>query len=67
MSVVKFIEISSSSPESTEDAVQRGLRKAAQSLKNIKGAWINEMKVVCSPDGTVTEWRVNLRVSFLVE
>lgn len=67
MSVVKFIEISSSSPKSTDDAVQRGLKKAAESVKNIKGAWVNEVNVICTPDGSVTEWRVNMRVSFLVD
>ena len=44
-----------------------GLAKAAESVKNIQGAWINETKAVTKPDGTVTEWRVNMRVSFIVE
>jgi flavin-binding protein dodecin len=67
MSVAKVIEISSSSSKSIEDAVKRGLAKTAKSVKNIQGAWINETKVVTTPDGTVTEWRVNLRISFVVE
>ena len=67
MSVAKVIEISSSSSKSIEDAVKRGLAKTAKSVKNIQGAWINETKVVTTPDGSVTEWRVNLRISFVVE
>ncbi|MCX7555325.1 dodecin family protein [Xanthomonadaceae bacterium JHOS43] len=67
MSVAKFIEISASSTVSIEDAVKRGLAKTAESLKNIRGAWINETKVVTSPSGEVVEWRVNMRVSFVVE
>ncbi len=67
MSVAKVIEISSSSSKSIEDAVKRGLAKTAESVKNIQGAWINETKAVTAPDGTVTEWRVNMRVSFIVE
>jgi len=65
--VAKFIEVSAASDKSFEDAISGGLRKVASSVKNIRGAWINEQKVVCGPDGTVTEWRVNMRVSFLVE
>ena len=67
MSVSKVIELSSSSSKGVEDAVQSGLRKVAQTVKNIKGAWVNEIKVVTSADGTVTEWRVNMRINFIVD
>ena len=66
MTVAKIIEVNSSSTKSMEDAVQSGLKKCAETVKNIKGAWVNEIKVVTGPDGSVTEWRVNLRVSFIV-
>ena len=66
MSVAKIIEVNSSSTKSMEDAVQSGLKKCAETVKNIKGAWVNEIKVVTGPDGIVTEWRVNLRVTFIV-
>jgi flavin-binding protein dodecin len=64
--VTKVIEVSSSSKKSIEDAVQGGLKKIAKSVKNIKGAWVNDIKVVTDDTGTVTEWRVNMRVSFVV-
>ncbi len=64
--VTKVIEISSSSKKGIEDAVEGGLKKTAKSVKNIKGAWVNDIKVVTNDDGTVIEWRVNMRVSFLV-
>ncbi len=67
MSVAKIIEISAASKTSVEDAVRSGLKKCAESVKNIKGAWINETKVVTDEQGNVIEWRVNLRVSFVVE
>ena len=50
--VAKFIEVSASSNKSFEDAIAGGLKKVSTSVKNIKGAWINEQKVVCGPDGT---------------
>lgn len=64
--VTKVIEVSSSSKKSVEDAVQVGLKKVSKSVKNIKGAWVNDIKVVCDDDGSITEWRVNMRVSFVV-
>jgi flavin-binding protein dodecin len=67
MSVAKIIELNSASSKSIEDAVQTGLTKCSESVKNIKGAWVNEIKVVTGDDGKVTEWRVNLRVTFIVK
>ncbi len=67
MSVAKVIELNASSKKGIEDAVQHGLRKAAESVKGIKGAWINETRVVTTEDGTITEWRVNMRINFVVD
>ena len=67
MSVAKIIEVSASSSASVEDAVRSGLKKVAETVKGIQGAWINETKVVTDAQGNVSEWRVNLRVTFLVE
>lgn len=67
MSVAKIIEVNSSSNTSMEDAVKSGLKKCAESVKDIKGAWVNEIKVVTDDGGNVLEWRTNLRVSFVVK
>ena len=67
MSVAKIIEVNAASPTSMEDAVKKGLAKTAETVKGIQGAWVNETKVVTDGDGNITEWRVNLRVSFLVQ
>ena len=64
--VTKVIEVSSSSKKSIEDAVQGGLKKVAKTVKGIKGAWVNDIKVVTNDDGSIVEWRVNMRVSFVV-
>jgi len=50
-----------------EDAVRSGLKKVSETVKGIQGAWVNETKVVTNGSGEITEWRVNLRVTFLVE
>lgn len=63
MSVVKVSEISSSSPVSFQDAIERGIARASKTLRNISGAWVNEEKVVVQ-GSKITEWRVNMKVSF---
>lgn len=65
--VTKVIEVNAASTKGIEDAVQGGLSKVAKSVKGIKGAWVNDIKVVTQDDGTISEWRVNMRVSFLVD
>ena len=67
MSVAKIIEVNASSKTSMEDAVKVGLKKTSETVKNIKGAWVNEIKVVTDNDGNVSEWRVNLRITFVVQ
>lgn len=65
-SVAKVTEITSSSPKSFDDAVQSGLARASQTLQNIKGAWIKDLKVECD-NGRVTEYRVRMKVSFVLK
>lgn len=66
MSIAKVTEISSSSPVSFQDAIEKGIARASQTLKGITGAWVNEEKVTVE-DGKITAWRVNLKISFVLE
>jgi flavin-binding protein dodecin len=66
MSVAKVIEISSASPSSFEDAIRRGIETAGKTVKGIQGAWISEQKIRVT-DNKVTEFRVTMRVSFVVK
>lgn len=67
MSVTKIIELSASSPKGIEDAVRHGLEKAGKTVKNIKGAWVNDIKIATDANGGVREWRVNMRINFEVD
>jgi flavin-binding protein dodecin len=66
MSVARVTEITASSPTSFEDALQAGVARAAKTLKNLEGAWIQEQKVVVK-NGKIAEYRVNLKVTFVLE
>ncbi len=66
MSVAKITEISASSTISFDDAVKAGIDRAGKTLKNIKGAWIKEQSVVVD-DNKVTEYRVTMKVTFVLK
>jgi flavin-binding protein dodecin len=66
MSVAKVIELTAGSPDSFEGAVQAGIDKASETLRNIKGAWVSEEKVDVE-NGKVVAYRVTLRVSFVLD
>ena len=66
MSVAKVSEIISSSNKSFEDAVTKGIARANKTLKGVRGAWIDNQKVVVE-DGKITEYRVNMRVTFVLQ
>jgi len=66
MSVAKISEISATSAKSFEDAIQQGLTRASRTLRNIRGAWVKEQHVRVD-DGKVTEYQVNMMVTFVLE
>lgn len=66
MAIAKVVEVNSSSAKSFEDAIQTGIAKVTETIKNVQGAWINEQKVIIK-ENKITEYRVNLKISFLVE
>ena len=65
MSVMKVIEVLSNSNKSWEDATRKAIKKASKSVKNIKSAYVQSQSVVVSGDA-VTEYRVNLKITFEV-
>ncbi|HJU27294.1 MAG TPA: dodecin family protein [Rhodanobacteraceae bacterium] len=67
MSVTKVIELNASSSQGIEDAVRQGLSKASKTVKNVKGVWVNEIKAATNDDGSIKEWRVNMRINFVVD
>lgn len=65
MSVAKVTEIIASSAKGFDHAVQVGMERATKTLENVKGAWIDGQKVVVE-NGKIVEYRVILRVTFLI-
>ncbi|HET6341667.1 MAG TPA: dodecin family protein [Gemmatimonadota bacterium] len=65
MGVHKVIEVLSQSPKSWEDATQKAVAEAAETVDDIKSAYVKEMLAVVE-NNKVTQYRVNLKVTFEV-
>ncbi len=65
MSVAKVIEVSASSDKGFEDAVRQGIERASETVNDIRGAWVKEQQVRVE-DGEIKEYRVDMKVTFLV-
>ncbi len=65
MSVARVTEITAGSSKSFEDAINKGLERANETLDHIEGAWVQEMKVIAD-GGKVREYRVNMKLTFVL-
>lgn len=65
MSVARVTEIISSSKKSFDDAIEKGVKRASKTLKNVSGAWVKDQKCVVE-DGKIVEYRVVLKVTFVL-
>ena len=66
MAVIKVLEIMSSSKKSWEDATAAGIKKVSNSVQDIKSAYVQSQSVVIGDEGEISEYRVNLKISFQV-
>ena len=67
MSVARVTEIKASSKKSFEDAIQVGVKRASKTLENIKGVWVQDQEVTVGKKGEVEEYRVLLKVTFVLK
>jgi dodecin len=63
--VAKVIELTSSSTKSIEDAIESGIKRADESLDQVEGAWVQDIKCTVK-NGKIAEWRVNMKVTFVL-
>jgi dodecin len=66
MTVAKVSEITSTSSKSFEDAIEKGIKRADKTLKNLSSAWIADQEVEITK-GKVTAYRVRMRITFVLE
>lgn len=64
--VYKILELTGSSPKSSDDAVQTAIAKAAKSVRNIQ--WFEVINTRGHVEkGKVAHWQVTLKVGFTLD
>ena len=66
MAVARVTEISSTSPNSFDDAVKHGLERAFKAIHNIQIAWIKDQNVLFENE-RVSQYKVNMQVTFILD
>jgi dodecin len=66
MAVAKVIELIAGSSKSFEDAVKEGVARATETLGGVTSAWVKDQSVMVD-GGKVTEYRVTMKVTFLLK
>ncbi len=66
MSIARITEISSTSAKSFEDAIQVGVTRATQTLRNVRSAWVKEQQIRIE-NGNIVEYQVNLMITFVLD
>ena len=66
MSVARVTELSVSSTQSFDDAIQQGIARATQTLRNVRSAWVKEQRVSIE-NNQVAEYQVNLLVTSVLD
>jgi len=67
MSVAKVTEIKSSSMKSFDDAIRNGIKRAHETLGNVRSAWISSQEVLVDEQGDVSEFRVLMKITFVLK
>lgn len=66
MAVLKVIELIASSELGWEDATRKAVEKASKTVKNICSVYVQDQKVILK-DSKISEFSVNLKITFMLE
>ena len=66
MTVARVTEMSATSDQSIEDAVNMAVKRATQTLRNVESAWVKDQNVLIE-NGNITGYKVNLAITFVLE
>ncbi len=66
MAILKVIEVLANSSKSWEDATKQAVKQAAKSVKNIRSVYVQDQSASVE-DGELTDFRVNVKITFEVK
>ena len=65
MAIARITEVISTSSISFDDAIKKGIERAARTLDNVNGAWVQDQKVTVE-NGSIVEFEVTLKITFVL-
>lgn len=65
-SIAKVIELSADSEKSFDDALSAGIKRASETLRNVRSVWIKDHEVLVE-NGAVKLYRLHLKVTFKLD
>jgi dodecin len=66
MPVARVTEMSATSDQSFEDAINQAIQRATSTLRNVEGAHVKDMNVMIE-NGNITAYKANLEIVFVLE
>jgi flavin-binding protein dodecin len=66
MTLARVTELSATSDQSFEDAINQGIKRATSTLRGVESAWVKDMNVLVE-NGNITGYKVNLAITFVLE
>ncbi|MGM0561074.1 MAG: dodecin family protein [Pseudomonadota bacterium] len=66
MSMLKVIEVLAESEKSWEDAAQKAVTQASESVRGIRSIYIKELEATVE-DNRISRYRINAKLSFSLE
>jgi flavin-binding protein dodecin len=66
MPIARVTELSATSEQSFEDAINQAINRASQTLRNVESAWVKDMNVLIE-NGNIKGYKVNLAITFVLE
>jgi dodecin len=66
MPVARATELSATSDQSFEDAINQGIKRATSTLRNVESAWVKDQNALIGDGGNVT-YKVNMAITFVLE
>ena len=64
--IARVTELSATSEQSFEDAINLGIQRATSTLRNVESAWIKDMNVMIE-NGNITAYKVNMAITFVLD
>ena len=65
MTIARITEVISTSTLSFDDAIKKGIERAARTLDNVDGAWGQDQKVIVE-NGSISQFEVTLKITFVL-